>query len=208
MYPNIRLIGCIVPALCRPHDESLPSEELDAVQLELEILLSAVALRYRNLKFEYESCDRDDKRKKGHDKSASGSSSSTKRKRDESSKKSRDNAKYSTPQMKMSKLKNVSSHSPAHSQQTDDSLGSGPYGPGGIHSVRSGATEHTSTKIMVPKNDVPNKFWLSVEPYCMPITQEDIKVTIIRIGVTIQKSYHLRNVMLDVFVYHLSCWTT
>lgn len=31
-------------------------------------------------------------------------------------------------------------------------------------------------KISLPKNDVPNKFWLSVEPYCMPITQEDIKM--------------------------------
>lgn len=39
---------------------------------------------------------------------------------------------------------------------------------------------HTSTrdnpKMVLPKNDVPNKFWLSVEPYCMPITQEDIKL--------------------------------
>jgi len=28
----------------------------------------------------------------------------------------------------------------------------------------------------MPKNDTPNKFWLSVEPYCMPISHEDIKL--------------------------------
>lgn len=26
----------------------------------------------------------------------------------------------------------------------------------------------------VPKNDLPDKFWASVEPYCRPITAEDI----------------------------------
>ncbi|KAG8278061.1 transcriptional adaptor 3 [Homalodisca vitripennis] len=30
-------------------------------------------------------------------------------------------------------------------------------------------------KLLVPKNDVPNKFWLSVEPYCAEISAEDIK---------------------------------
>lgn len=36
--------------------------------------------------------------------------------------------------------------------------------------------QRDNLKLAVPKNDIPNKFWLSVEPYCMPITQEDIKV--------------------------------
>lgn len=31
-------------------------------------------------------------------------------------------------------------------------------------------------KMTLPKNDTPNKFWLSVEPYCMPLTNEDLKV--------------------------------
>lgn len=29
-------------------------------------------------------------------------------------------------------------------------------------------------KIVIHKNDTPNKFWASVEPYCSPITQEDL----------------------------------
>lgn len=29
-------------------------------------------------------------------------------------------------------------------------------------------------KIVIHKNDTPNKFWSSVEPYCSPITQEDL----------------------------------
>lgn len=178
----ICLIWCLVVALSRPHDESLPSEELDAIQLELEILLSAVALRYRNLKTEYDSLDRDDKRKKGHDKSSSHStSSSNKRKRDDNNKKSKESSstKYFAQQPKLSKLKNASSHSPAHSQHTDDSVDLVPYGAITSHATRiSIPVEHVNitAKILLPKNDIPNKFWLSVEPYCMPITQEDIKV--------------------------------
>ena len=26
------------------------------------------------------------------------------------------------------------------------------------------------------KNDTPNKFWASVEPYCAPFTDDDLKV--------------------------------
>ena len=36
----------------------------------------------------------------------------------------------------------------------------------------------TTSKIVIPKNDTPNKFWASVEPYCSEITQENIRVLI------------------------------
>lgn len=29
-------------------------------------------------------------------------------------------------------------------------------------------------KIVIHKNDTPNKFWASVEPYCSPISQDDL----------------------------------
>lgn len=32
-------------------------------------------------------------------------------------------------------------------------------------------------KASTSKNDIPNKFWQSVEPYCAPFTEEDLKVT-------------------------------
>lgn len=31
-------------------------------------------------------------------------------------------------------------------------------------------------RILIPKNDIPHKFWMSVEPYCAEISAEDIKV--------------------------------
>lgn len=169
-------------ALSRPHDDSLPAEELDAIQLELELLLSTVALRYRSLKAEYESLDREDKRQKkgiyGIEKqpnSPNNIGSSAKRKRDESNKKSTKDSKYFGQQVKLSKLKGNSAHSPAHSQHTDDSMDAVPYYQSTHHSSRVG-NEASNPKLIIPKNDIPNKFWLSVEPYCMPITQEDIKV--------------------------------
>ncbi len=33
-----------------------------------------------------------------------------------------------------------------------------------------------SNKPALPKNETPNRFWAFVEPYCAPITAEDIKL--------------------------------
>jgi transcriptional adapter 3 len=33
-----------------------------------------------------------------------------------------------------------------------------------------------TTKPALPKNETPNRFWAFVEPYCAPITPDDIKV--------------------------------
>lgn len=49
LYSKMSL--CI--ALSRPHDDSMPAEDLDAIQLELELLLSTVSQRARALKTEY-----------------------------------------------------------------------------------------------------------------------------------------------------------
>lgn len=170
-------------ALSRPHDESLPAEELDAVQLELETLLSTVALRYRSLKTEYESLDREDKKHKkgiyGSDKQPNTpNNGSGKRKRyDGNNKKSSKEAnRYFGQQVKLSKLKNNSSNSPAHSQHTDDSMDAAPYYQSAHTSTARVGGDQPNQKQIVPKNDIPNKFWLSVEPYCMPITHEDIKL--------------------------------
>lgn len=174
---NSKLLPRYSVALSRPHDDSLPAEELDAIQLELEKLLSSVALRYRSLRTEYDSLDREDKKhKKGSaDKQLNSPNNATKRKRYDGTKKSKDQAgHYLGQQAKISKLKNNSSHSPAHSQHTDDSMDAVPYYQSS-HTASSRGDQPNS-KMVVPKNDIPNKFWLSVEPYCMPITQEDIKL--------------------------------
>lgn len=174
---NSKLLPRYSVALSRPHDDSLPAEELDAIQLELEMLLSSVALRYRSLRTEYESLDREDKKhkKSGADKQPNSPNNAGKRKRYDGTKKSsKDANRYFGQQVKLSKLKNNSSLSPAHSQHTDDSMDAVPYYQS-THTVSSRGDQPNS-KLVVPKNDIPNKFWLSVEPYCMPITQEDIKL--------------------------------
>lgn len=174
-------------ALSKPHDECLPMDELDAIQRELECLLSSVALRYRALKIEYDHLEDRKHQKKNADKAekatSPGASGSGKRKRDDK-KSSKESGRYS--HTKHSKVKNSgTSNSPAHTQShtdqhpttnssssTNDNL---PYP--NASSVATHHTPHTShNKLLLPKNDVPNKFWLSVEPYCMPITHEDIKL--------------------------------
>lgn len=163
-------------------------DELDAIQMELECLLSSVALRYRALKVEYDLLeDRKHQKKKDADKEKANSPSvgGGKRKREDkksSTSSSKESSRYS--HTKHSKVKNSgSSNSPAHSQQqpidqqhttnssTNDHL---PYTTLNV-STHSQHTSHHN-KLLLPKNDVPNKFWLSVEPYCMPITHEDIKL--------------------------------
>lgn len=42
-------------------------------------------------------------------------------------------------------------------------------------------TPKDSLKVSLPKNDIPNKFWASVEPYVGEITENNIKVRIIAV---------------------------
>lgn len=165
---NPKYLPRYTAALTKPASDLYPAEELDGTQLELEILLSTVALRYRNLKSGFDSLDREDKNaKKNHASTAPG-----KRKRDDNNKKSAKEGKTANQPAKIAKVKASSSDSPAHSQHTDDSMDALPS----YQNSQSPSTNPPNPKVLVPKNDIPNKFWLSVEPYCMPITQEDIKL--------------------------------
>ncbi|XP_055313262.1 transcriptional adapter 3-like [Sitodiplosis mosellana] len=166
---NFKYLPRYTTALTKPAVELFPAEELDGIQLELEILLSTVALRYRSLKSGFDSLDREDKNHKKNEKL------SGKRKRDDANKKSAKEAKTANQPAKIAKVKaSGSSDSPAHSQHTDDSM-DGTIPPPHTNS-QSSSIGQSNPKVLVPKNDIPNKFWLSVEPYCMPITQEDVKL--------------------------------
>lgn len=166
---NFKFLPRYTAALTKPATDLFPAEELDGIQLELEILLSTVALRYRSLKSGFDSLDREDKNHKKSDKYASAAQG--KRKRDDANKKSAKETKAQPA--KIAKLKTNSSDSPDHSQpNTDDSMDALPSHA----NSQSSSSGQPNPKVLVPKNDVPNKFWLSVEPYCMPITQEDIKL--------------------------------
>lgn len=165
---NNKILPKYSAALFRPRDEQIPAEDIDAVQLELEMLLSSVALRYRVLKSEYDSILSDDKSsfKKGKHLDRTPASPG-KRKRNIDGESS--GRKPKIPQFKLAKQKlPASASSPAQSQNTDDSQDSFPY--------MLAQQPKDQNKLLLPKNDVPNKFWLSVEPYCMPLTNEDLRL--------------------------------
>ncbi|XP_043660459.1 transcriptional adapter 3-B [Drosophila teissieri] len=210
-----KLLPTIAAALQRPSDDHLAAEDLDAVQLELEQMLSNVALRTRVLKAEYDSLDKDEKRQDrrkidrvpgsppcpasmlngllgiGSNSSTSlgsplggggaSSSSQSKRKRDEPT-----GVRKKHSSMTILKQQGVSGGSTKHQAKnspltvhTDDSMD---YLPTLAAANASGSVlpHHQPLpqlpKVAVPKNDTPNKFWLSVEPYCMPLTNEDLRL--------------------------------
>lgn len=135
-------------------------------------------MRYHVLKSEYDAIDkgiaddrrdRDKKIKQSFDRQVS-SPGKKKMRYDEKLPKSKDN-KYSRSSSSVkstSKRRTMSNivPSPAPSQQTDDSM----------DGMSSHGQQKDNIKTSIPKNDAPSRFWLSVEPYCMPITQEDVKL--------------------------------
>ncbi|KAM7348408.1 transcriptional adaptor 3 [Cochliomyia hominivorax] len=184
VIPIIRTKDCakLLPtysaALNRSSEDSLAAEDLDNIQLELETLLSSVALRYRVLKSEYESLDKDEKNKDrknknnlqlsggqvGEKQPASPAASvvnSGKRKRDETSLVRK--PKHAT----LKHTKNPNAKNSPLAPLTDDSMD---YAPG-VHGANRDLQKPVPAKI-----DTPNKFWLSVEPYCMPLTNEDLRL--------------------------------
>ncbi|XP_031640197.1 transcriptional adapter 3-like [Contarinia nasturtii] len=144
-------------------NDCLPMDDLDAIQMELEILLSSVSLRYRALKtdFDYLEDRKHQKKNANKDKESNASKS---RKRDE--KKSKVSSRHG--HTKHSKIKSNSSNSPAHLQPNENHHTD-------VLPTPSAGSSQPNPKLLFPKNDIPNKFWFSVEPYCMPITQEDVK---------------------------------
>lgn len=153
---NSKLLPKYTAALARPANDSVPPEDLDLVQLELESLLSTVALRFRNLKAEYEVLDKaDEKREKKGKLLDRQPSSPGKRKRTDEKPSKKD---HKSGQPKMAKMKNNPIPSPA----TDDSM--------------DALLIKDNPKLPTHRYDLPNKFWLSVEPYCMPLTHEDIRL--------------------------------
>lgn len=230
----------IAAALQRPADEHLAAEDLDAVQLELELMLSNVALRARVLKAEYDSLDKDEKRQdrrklervppgsppinqsmltgllggmasanvsigvnstSGVGSPASGAtagagSNSSKRKlRDEPTGVRKKHSSMTILKQQQQQMqgggggggggvtKHVAKNSPM-AVHTDDSMDYvslptiAQQQPQQQQSQQQQQQQQLpqQPKVAMPKNDMPNKFWLSVEPYCMPLTNEDLRL--------------------------------
>uniref|UniRef100_A0A069DYZ8 Putative histone acetyltransferase pcaf/saga/ada n=1 Tax=Panstrongylus megistus TaxID=65343 RepID=A0A069DYZ8_9HEMI len=138
-------------------DGAVSMEELDRLQPELELMLSAAAVRSRTLQAEIDTLNQAEdtapdkatlilsqKKRKLND-----ANRVTKSMKDLSKVRDRDTS---------SKMDGVSS---------------------GNDSDNSGEmicdTPKDSLKVSLPKNDIPNKFWASVEPYVGEITENNIK---------------------------------
>lgn len=150
----------------RPADEPIGIDELDALQLELESLLCSTALRIRYFQGEIESIDTNESKREKKGKAAGKQLQyPVKRKfQDDKLVKTKDYTKLSN-QPKVPKFKNFSNAS-----------------SGGSHNYSNDANANSDnsmklelSQFSLPKNNIPYKFWNSVEPYCAPVTLDDIK---------------------------------
>uniref|UniRef100_A0A8B9QVA9 Transcriptional adaptor 3 n=1 Tax=Apteryx owenii TaxID=8824 RepID=A0A8B9QVA9_APTOW len=153
---HVKVCPRYTAVLARSEDDGIGIEELDTLQLELETLLSSASRRLRVLEAETQILtdwqdkkgDRRFLKLKDHDVGTS--------------------VKHGKP--KKQKLEGKGGH------------GTGP-GPGRPKS------KNLQPKIQeyefpddpidvprIPKNDAPNRFWASVEPYCADLTNEEVRV--------------------------------
>lgn len=150
----------------RPADELIGMDELDALQLELETLLCNTALRIRYFQGEIESIDTNESKREKKGKAAGKQLQySMKRKfPDDKLVKTKDYAKISN-QPKVPKLKNFSNTSSgaSHNYLNDSTVNS------------DNSVKLELSQLPLPKNNIPYKFWNSVDPYCAPVTLDDIK---------------------------------
>ncbi|KAF6197479.1 hypothetical protein GE061_020162 [Apolygus lucorum] len=149
-------LQCYSSVLTRAENDVLSMEELDHLQPELEMLLSAAVLRQQNLQSQIDvlSHPQDDlsqdrpwmqKKRKLNDNRVSKSMKDLL--------KARDNA---------SKMSSISSSE----NETDNSADAVP---------EATSPKSNTGKLALPKNDTSNKFWASIDSYCSNITEDNIK---------------------------------
>merc|ERR1719350_2577712 len=136
-------------------DTEVSLEDLDGLQQELESLLSTGVVRKREVRQEAEVLQNLEKYK-GRKHKGSSSPSSKRASGKESS-------------IHPAKKLKISSGKPTDGGKVKPSKAD--YDPLENEQIKplSGATPTT------PKNEIPNRFWAFVEPYCAPLTQEDVK---------------------------------
>lgn len=149
--------------LNRTEEEGIQKEDIDALQLELEMLLSSAVVRYRALQEEITNLSSAEERRDRRSKSNKSLSLLDKKVREEKLKPKEVSTKSQSPlHTKLFKQKAVgnSTNQPAPN----------------VHEVARNEGTKDAPKILLPKNDTPNKFWASVDPYCTDIMPDDIKL--------------------------------
>jgi len=135
-------------------DSEVNLEELDGLQQELEALLSTVVVRKREIRQEADVLQNIEKYR-GRKQKSSGSPSSHKR----------GNGKDSSTSKKM-KL---------NTGKPLDAIKVKPSKPDYDPLENEQVKPLTNTTPTTPKNEIPNRFWSFVEPYCAPLQHEDVK---------------------------------
>lgn len=150
--------------LARTEEEGISVEELDQIQVDIETLLAAVGLRLKQLEEEKSTLNNLQDKKDG---------------------KLVKIQQPETPPPPSLKRGKTAEDKPSKKfkSQTPDTSGKGTATPGKpkgkIAQVKSELDFGADSPEILPrlhKNDMVNKFWQSVEPYCADITNEDIKV--------------------------------
>lgn len=161
---NSRNLPRYTNILKRTAEEGIGMEDLDMLQLELETLLSAVVVRHRTLQDEIASLFSAEERRDRRSKSGKSLSLLDKKIREEKFKPKDVNIKSQSPlHTKLFKQKMVGT---SVSQIVPN-----------LHEIsRIEGSKSDVPKLLLPKNDTPNKFWASVDPYCTDIMPDDIKL--------------------------------
>ncbi|KAM0731805.1 Transcriptional adapter 3-B [Formica fusca] len=150
--------------LKRTAEEGVGMEDLDTLQLELETLLSAVVVRHRTLQDEIANLSSVEERRDRRSKSGKSVPLLNKKVREEKFKPKEVNTKSQPPLY--TKLYTQRAVRSSASQVTSNT-----------HEVaRIEGSKSDAPKLLLPKNDTPNKFWASVDPYCTDIMPDDIKL--------------------------------
>ncbi|XP_046751940.1 transcriptional adapter 3-B [Diprion similis] len=160
--------GKHLPRYCsilqRSAEECVGMEDLDTLQLELETLLSSVVVRCRLLQDEITNLSSAEERRDKRSKSVKGLSTLDKKIREDKSKLKDFSSKAQSPlPAKLFK------------QKTSGGLASQVV-PNPHELNRIDGSKSDLPKLLLPKNDTPNKFWASVDPYCTDIMPEDLKL--------------------------------
>ncbi|XP_018058941.1 PREDICTED: transcriptional adapter 3 [Atta colombica] len=161
---NSRHLPRYTSILKRTAEEGIVMDDLDTLQLELETLLSAVVVRHRTLQDEIASLFSAEERKDRRSKSSKSLSLLDKKIREEKFKPKEINTKSQSPlHTKLFKQKTVGS-------STSQIIPT-------LHEMsRIEGSKSDVPKLLLPKNDTPNKFWASVDSYCTDIMPDDIKL--------------------------------
>lgn len=168
MIDNSKVLPRYYSVLQRNAEDGINMDDLDVLQLELEMLLSAVVVRSRMLQDEIASLSASEERRDRRSKGGKGLALMDKKGKDEGGSK-----------LKPSRDMGVKTQSPLPAKllkQRAAGSATNQVVPNPHEFVRVEGSKLDGSKLLLPKNDTLNKFWASIDPYCADIMPDDIKL--------------------------------